>query len=150
MDELVDHSNLESAFIASFFIGQDELFKFLPFKNVTARECPIWISRDFWQDADGMTAAEIPAGCERKQYDETLFKKKAAIAKEHYKHEYGPNFNAVYPYMSGGCSHSKILLLRYPDFLRVVITTANLMALDIELGDNVRFTLLRYSPPTPY
>jgi tyrosyl-DNA phosphodiesterase-1 len=138
MDELVDCSTLQSAFIASFFIGQDELFNFLPFKEKTERNCDVYISRDFFQDADGMAAANVSAGTLRKTIDEDSFNKKARMAAAHYKNVYGPNFNAVYRYMTGGCAHSKILLLRYPDFLRVVITTANLMALDIELGDNVR------------
>lgn len=52
-----------------------------------------------------------------------------------YKKDVGINYHAFYPHCSGA-AHSKILVLVYPTFLRLVITSANLMAIDTELGDN--------------
>ena len=51
------------------------------------------------------------------------------------KKDVGVNYHAFYPHCSGA-AHSKILVLVYPTFLRLVITSANLMAIDTELGDN--------------
>lgn len=48
---------------------------------------------------------------------------------------YGKNCHAFYAWGSGSC-HSKILALVYPDFLRVIITSCNMMDVDTELNDN--------------
>lgn len=47
----------------------------------------------------------------------------------------GKNLHAFYAW-SPGSSHPKILLLVYPDFLRIVITSCNMMDTDTVLGDN--------------
>lgn len=49
--------------------------------------------------------------------------------------EYGQNLQTFYAW-GPGSSHSKILLLVYPTFLRIVITSCNMMNSDTELGDN--------------
>lgn len=49
--------------------------------------------------------------------------------------EYGLNYHAFYAW-SPGSSHSKILALLYPEFLRIAITSCNLMDVDTKLGDN--------------
>lgn len=48
---------------------------------------------------------------------------------------YGKNCHAFYAWGSGSC-HSKILALVYPEFLRVIITSCNMMDVDTELNDN--------------
>lgn len=48
---------------------------------------------------------------------------------------YGKNCHAFYAWASGSC-HSKILVLIYATFLRVVITSCNMMDVDTELNDN--------------
>lgn len=52
-----------------------------------------------------------------------------------HRHEYGANYQAFYAWSSGS-SHSKILALVYPGFLRIVITSCNMMDIDTKLGDN--------------
>jgi tyrosyl-DNA phosphodiesterase 1 len=52
-----------------------------------------------------------------------------------HRHEYGINYHAFYPWSSGSL-HSKILVLAYLEFLRVAITSCNLMDIDTELSDN--------------
>jgi len=52
-----------------------------------------------------------------------------------YNKQYGKNYHAFYAW-SPGSSHSKILVLVYPDFLRLVITSCNMMDIDTFLGDN--------------
>lgn len=49
--------------------------------------------------------------------------------------QFGKNYHAFYAWSSGSC-HSKILALVYPNFLRVVITSCNMMDVDTELNDN--------------
>jgi len=51
------------------------------------------------------------------------------------RQEYGKNYHSFYAWSSGS-SHSKIMLLVYPTFLRIVITSCNMMDVDTELGDN--------------
>lgn len=48
---------------------------------------------------------------------------------------YGKNCHAFYAWGPGSC-HSKVLALVYPTFLRVVITSCNMMDVDTELNDN--------------
>lgn len=48
---------------------------------------------------------------------------------------YGRNCHAFYAWGSGSC-HSKILVLAYPTFMRIVITSCNMMDVDTELNDN--------------
>jgi tyrosyl-DNA phosphodiesterase 1 len=48
---------------------------------------------------------------------------------------FGKNYHPFYAW-SPGSSHSKLLLLVYPGFLRLVITSCNLMDADTVLGDN--------------
>ncbi len=52
-----------------------------------------------------------------------------------YSQLYGKNIHAFYAW-SPGSSHSKIMLLVYPTFLRLVITSCNMMLADTEFGDN--------------
>lgn len=52
-----------------------------------------------------------------------------------YTKQFGKNYHAFYAW-SPGSSHSKMLLLEYPDFLRLVITSCNMMDIDTVLGDN--------------
>ncbi|KAL2069907.1 hypothetical protein VTL71DRAFT_14586 [Oculimacula yallundae] len=55
--------------------------------------------------------------------------------REMYAKRLGKNYHAFYAW-SPGSSHSKILVLVYPDFLRLVITSCNMMDIDTVLGDN--------------
>ena len=57
------------------------------------------------------------------------------VAARQYKKLFGENLHAFYA-RSAGSSHSKVLALVYPDFLRIVITSCNLMDMDTELADN--------------
>ena len=52
-----------------------------------------------------------------------------------YKKHYGGNFRAFHPHASG-CAHTKLLMLEYPTFLRLVITSANLHPVDTLTGSN--------------
>lgn len=52
-----------------------------------------------------------------------------------YKNHYGQNYHAFYAW-SPGSSHSKILVLVYPSYLRLVITSCNMMDIDTLAADN--------------
>lgn len=51
------------------------------------------------------------------------------------KSQYGRNYEAFYA-LSSGSSHSKVLVLVYPEFLRLIITSCNMMDIDTIGGDN--------------
>ena len=59
----------------------------------------------------------------------------APILAQRYVERFAQNYHAFYAY-SPGSSHSKILVLVYPEFLRVVITSCNMMDIDTIGGDN--------------
>jgi len=63
------------------------------------------------------------------------FNKLQPLLASYYANEYGPNYRAFYA-KCGGCAHSKVMALEYPNFLRIVITSANMLSEDYELGDN--------------
>lgn len=52
-----------------------------------------------------------------------------------HQEQYGKNLHAFYAWAPGS-SHSKILVLVYPNFLRIVITSCNMMDVDTEFNDN--------------
>jgi hypothetical protein len=52
-----------------------------------------------------------------------------------HKDQYGQNYHTFYAWSSGS-SHSKVLVLGYPTFLRLVITSCNMMDIDTMDGDN--------------
>ena len=53
-----------------------------------------------------------------------------------YVNQYGPNYHAFYPVHCPGCAHSKVMVLIYPTFARLVITSANFIDLDTMHADN--------------
>lgn len=57
------------------------------------------------------------------------------VLRDMYHQQHGKNYHAFYAF-SPGSSHTKILVLMYSDFLRLVITSCNMMDIDTVLGDN--------------
>lgn len=57
------------------------------------------------------------------------------VLQQYHRKAYGNDYNAFYAWSSGS-SHSKTLVLIYPKFLRIVITSCNMMDIDTELGDS--------------
>ena len=53
-----------------------------------------------------------------------------------YAMQHGGNFHAFYPGHCQGCAHSKLMVLIYPTFARLVITSSNLINLDMVHSDN--------------
>lgn len=133
LHELIHSDLLHTAFCHAFFIAQDEFFRYFDFHRA---DVPIYISRDFYQDVEGMQAANHDPSDKRLSQPKFSIASQKAI--EHYARTYGTNFKALYPHMMAGCSHSKVLVLEYASFLRIVVTSANFMDCDTEMGDNVR------------
>ncbi|KAK7007642.1 phospholipase D/nuclease [Favolaschia claudopus] len=135
LEELIHPEYLDSAMIFAFFIENDHLFQFLPFKGTThcRSNVDIYIGRDLSMDGQGKNLA----GFEGKTPKGADFDRVSDAARVGYRRQYGENFHAFYPRMQSGCAHTKWMLLVYPEFLRVVITSANLMQSDTVFGDNV-------------
>ncbi|KAH8160158.1 hypothetical protein CIB48_g8086 [Xylaria polymorpha] len=133
--DLILKDHLEAACVYSFFIAEEELYGYLPFSQKPGG-IPIYIGRDPSFDVSTVQKASILAGVKfqektsRKQLDSLR-----PILQQLHSQKYGQNINTFYAWGPGSC-HSKILLLVYPTFLRIVITSCNMMDGDTELGDN--------------
>ncbi|KAJ3269086.1 hypothetical protein HK104_005185 [Borealophlyctis nickersoniae] len=109
-DDLVKRDHLQKAFFCAFQVDDEWLMDKLP------RDINICVARH--------RGSDIPADVSTVYMPVT------------------PRLMWVFPPMAGtefGCMHSKIMMLWYPGFLRVVITSANLFAFDWELLENVVF-----------
>ncbi|KAJ7584416.1 tyrosyl-DNA phosphodiesterase-domain-containing protein [Mycena floridula] len=138
-DDLV-HSNLISAFFNTFQHGRDEWFRYLP------REAEIYHGSFFrqdpvatdaiggWPETEDMPPAKSDE--RKKWYTDSI-----TSAQQAYHKLMGPNFHAVFPMkcVKGKLPHSKIMVMKYPTFLRVVITSANFMEHNFTGSDNVWF-----------
>ncbi|CAN8101313.1 unnamed protein product [Discula destructiva] len=136
LGDLIDKNHLVSACVYAFYIARQELFRHLPFSK-SSNDVPIYIGRDSNPNMDEVVGeAAARAGID---FGERLTKKQfesLVPALRQLCHErYGKNCHDFYAWSSGSC-HSKILVLVYPTFLRVVITSCNMMDVDTELNDN--------------
>ncbi|RWA14048.1 hypothetical protein EKO27_g1065 [Xylaria grammica] len=135
LQDVIHKDQLESACIYSFFIAEEELYEYLPFSH-SSGGVPIYIGRDPNFDVPTVQMASTLAGIKlqekvsRKQLDSI----RPALQQLH-RQKHGQNLQTFYAWGPGSC-HSKILLLVYPGFLRIVITSCNMMTIDTELGDN--------------
>ncbi|KAI8948632.1 tyrosyl-DNA phosphodiesterase I [Xylaria longipes] len=133
--DIIHKDHLEAACVYSFFIAEDELYGHLPFSHESGG-IPIYIGRDPNFDVSTVRTASTLAGVKfqekisRKQLDSLQ-----PILQQLHSQRYGQNIHTFYAWGPGSC-HSKILLLVYPAFLRIVITSCNMMYIDTELGDN--------------
>ncbi|PSR94177.1 tyrosyl-DNA phosphodiesterase-domain-containing protein [Coniella lustricola] len=134
--DVIDGEQLVSACIYAFFIAREELYDHLPLSHVS-NAVPIYVGRDSNPNMDEMVGeAMTKAGFSTsdkvsKKQLETL----RPILQQMHHQRYGKNCHAFYAWASGS-AHSKILILVYPTFLRLVITSCNMMAVDTELNDN--------------
>lgn len=134
LDDLILKQYLVSAFVFSFFIADEEFFPYLPLSH-SSNDVPIYIGRDANMDSTVQAAcAQAGININGKITKKQLQDLAPRLKQINYK-QYGKNFHSFYAWSSGS-SHSKILALVYPDFLRIVITSCNLMKIDTELGDN--------------
>ncbi|KAK2596916.1 hypothetical protein N8I77_012799 [Diaporthe amygdali] len=132
--DVIHKDSLVSACIFSFFIANEELFEHLPLSH-TSNAVPIYIGRD--ANMDPM----VPDACTQSgiAFREKISKKQLQDIRpkleQLHRRAYGNSYHAFYAWSSGS-SHSKILTLVYPEFLRIAITSCNMMDIDTELGDN--------------
>jgi len=157
LPDIIKKQHLVSACIFSFFNAQDELFQHLPLSRSStsgSTEVPIYIGRDPPFDPYVRLACqEAELNIKGKITNKQLEQIKPELRRL-YKKDYGSNFNAFYAWCSGS-SHTKILVLVYPTFLRLAITSkvpssltcdtrlkeitttgCNMMNIDTVLGDN--------------
>ncbi|KAJ7664871.1 tyrosyl-DNA phosphodiesterase-domain-containing protein [Mycena rosella] len=138
MEQLVHPYELCSAFVFAFCIDNDYFFRYFPFKrpeeNYPGRpHCRILVGRDLAYDGVGKEFANMKTPG---PISTTEQKRIIKIAHAKYSELYGRNFHAFYPEKSGNCAHSKIMILIYPDFLRLIITSANFIPVDLVCSDN--------------
>lgn len=113
LGELIDKRALKSALIYSFFIADDELFEYLPFKPFpgSRSNVPCHIGRDInlFKPQPGVAIKE--------DQKEAI---KASLTAD-FKRKYGDNFLAFFPDRGSksGCAHSKFGVLIYEGFMRV-------------------------------
>ncbi|KAJ7831482.1 hypothetical protein B0H13DRAFT_2431596 [Mycena leptocephala] len=136
LDDLIHPEDLSSALVYSFFIEDPYLFAFFPFKTSRHHRpyVNVYVGRDIAMDAGGKQFAGCKPKTKRPKPGD--FDRVVKSAKKGYREQYDNNFHAFYPKLNSGCAHSKIMLLVYPDFMRVVIASANLMQCDTVYGDN--------------
>ncbi|KAI0968386.1 tyrosyl-DNA phosphodiesterase I [Xylaria arbuscula] len=121
LGDVIHKDQLESACIYSFFIAEEELYQHLPFSH-SSGGIPIYIGRDPNFDVSTLQKACMKVDVKFQE-------------KQLHSERYGQNIHTFYAWGRGSC-HSKILLLVYPTFLRIVITSCNMMSIDTEMGDN--------------
>ncbi|KAI0551530.1 tyrosyl-DNA phosphodiesterase I [Xylaria curta] len=133
--DVIHKDHLEAACVYCFFIAEEEFYGHLPFAEKPGG-IPIYIGRDPNFDVSTMRTASTMAGLKvqekvtRKRLDSLR-----PILQDLHRQKYGQNMHTFYAWGPGSC-HSKILLLVYPTFLRIVITSCNMMDIDTMLGDN--------------
>ncbi|PVH71858.1 phospholipase D/nuclease [Cadophora sp. DSE1049] len=138
--DVIQGKSLVSACAFSFFIGEEEFYRHFPLTH-SSDKVPIYIGRDVNMDPmtpDACEQAGVPLIIEDGKAPKVAKKTMPLIEpklQDLYAKRYGVNYHAFYAWCSGS-SHSKILVLVYPDFLRVVITSCNMMDIDTVLGDN--------------
>ncbi|KAF7519945.1 hypothetical protein G7054_g12934 [Neopestalotiopsis clavispora] len=136
LEDLIDKQSLVSACIYSFYIGDHELFQHLPLSK-TSNDVPIYIGRDPGPNND----PEVGKACARagQQVKGKVTKKQLELVQadihRRYQILFGKNFHAFNAWAPGS-AHTKMLLLVYPSFLRLVITSCNMMDIDTVHGDN--------------
>lgn len=141
--QLIHKDLIKAAFFFAFYIGQDDLFSLLPLGHSSnERHVPLYIGRDLSMDPVPRLLAQrlnIPFETSSPRPLPTeQFELLAQASQQGYSEIYGPNFRAVYPEKKRqGAAHSKLGVIVYDGWLRVFITSANLMALDMEDVDNV-------------
>ncbi|BGP20920.1 hypothetical protein JCM10213v2_009085 [Rhodosporidiobolus nylandii] len=141
LSELLRKGSMLGLFSSTFILEHDFLAPLLPIEGSgphSRRNVPLHISRDL--NADPLrNLAAVRAGVTIPKDQRGLTKGDGAKIVEPlfdlYQRIAGPNWLAAYPY-AGGCSHSKIMVVRYPDFLLVAITSCNTMEIDMRLSDN--------------
>ncbi|CZT07545.1 uncharacterized protein RAG0_12942 [Rhynchosporium agropyri] len=157
LKDVIQGKSLVSACAFSFFIGENEFYDHFPLSH-SSNAVPvslsspvsvdnvltfaqIYIGRDVNMDPMTQEACR-QAGVPLLMQDGKPGKVAKKIMKiiepklrEIYTKRLGKNYNAFYAWSSGS-SQSKILVLVDPEFLRLVITSCNMMNIDTVLGDN--------------
>ncbi|KAL1882211.1 hypothetical protein Daus18300_000697 [Diaporthe australafricana] len=132
--DVIHKDSLISACVFSFFIANDELFKHLPLSK-TSDAVPVYVGRDANMDPMTPEACRKSGNTFREKISKKQLQEIRPMLEQLHRRAYGSNYHAFYAWSSGS-SHSKILALVYPGFLRIVITSCNMMDIDTELGDN--------------
>ncbi|GAA5915482.1 hypothetical protein JCM6882_007906 [Rhodosporidiobolus microsporus] len=143
--DFIKKESLLSMGSSTFLLEHEAIASLLPIEGSgphSKRTVPLFIARDINADLLRPVACEkvgikiAPKADLRKKHGDKVA---PALTDLYYKIA-GKNWNATYPY-ARGCSHTKLMALRYPGWLLVVITSANTMRIDTELSDNHWFLM---------
>lgn len=132
--DIIHKEHLVSACVFSFFIANEELFQHLPLSR-SSHTVPIYIGRDPNMDPVVSEVCRRAGVAMREKITKSQLQSIGPALEQYHRKAYGNNYHAFYAWSSGS-SHSKTLALAYPTFLRIVITSCNMMDIDTELGDN--------------
>ncbi|KAI3399953.1 hypothetical protein diail_5109 [Diaporthe ilicicola] len=132
--DVIHKDSLMSACVFAFFIANEELFKHLPLSH-TSNAVPVYVGRDANMDPMTPEAYRKSGIAFREKVSKKQLQDICPMLEQLHRRAYGSNYHAFYAW-SPGSSHSKILALVYSGFLRIVITSCNMMDMDTELGDN--------------
>lgn len=107
------------------------------FPGLRLTKSQIYIGRDSNPNLDELVSeaarrARVPI---KEKLSKAQLSSVSPILQQLHHEQFGKNCHAFYAWAAGS-SHSKILVLVYPTFLRVVITSCNMMDVDTEINDN--------------
>lgn len=157
LPDIIDKDHLVSACIFAYFIADPELVHYLPVSR-SSDTVPVSLARsaqrsdqDFMEgsprqiyigrDADPAMDPTLKAACKladvgvTEKLTTSELEVVARIATLQYQQMYGENLHPFYV-QSLGSAHSKIMALVYPGFLRIVITSCDMIDADFKLADN--------------
>ncbi|TVY17826.1 Tyrosyl-DNA phosphodiesterase 1 [Lachnellula arida] len=141
LTDVIHAKHLISACIFSFYIGDNELFTQRVQMNLVYSQL---LPKQSWliiTDPAIFVDPMVKEACSEAgiPFKDSLSKRQlqsiTSNLRNLYSQKYGKNYHAFYAW-SSALSHSKILVLIYPGFLRIVITSCNMMNIDTMLGDN--------------
>ncbi|GAA6030559.1 hypothetical protein JCM8097_006206 [Rhodosporidiobolus ruineniae] len=147
LGDVLKKESMLGAFISSFLFEDDFFQHHLPIEGSgphSRRDVPLYISRDRHGDPLlGVACVKLgvePPNEKKRKLTKADGNRAVQALPELWQRMVGSNYRAIYPYASG-CVHSKVMVVRYPGFLLVVITSSNTMRIDMELGDNHWFIM---------
>ncbi|GAA5845890.1 hypothetical protein JCM9279_002414 [Rhodotorula babjevae] len=140
LDELLRPESMRGMWMNTFLPEVDLFGPLLPIRGFGVgahgwRKVPIHVSGDIHADRLRDIACARAGIANKVRYNKKDHDVVSAELATLWKITAGPNWNAVYPF-GARCVHSKAFVVKYPDWLLVVITSANAMRGDMELSDN--------------
>ncbi|KAJ7605912.1 tyrosyl-DNA phosphodiesterase-domain-containing protein [Roridomyces roridus] len=138
LGDLVHPKDLVAAFVFSYCLETDFIAKLFPFKTSPnyRSHCLVYMGTDLTMDREGLKFSNTDPPDRDHPLTLQMFDYAAEAAIKGYSQTHGENCIRFYTKKKGGCIHTKMMILVYPDFMRLMITSANLISSDLVYGDN--------------